>query len=132
LETSSKYNRRYDSMKNNLHFVALVAVLAGVCAAIVTLNNIADSRPGVTRANYERVKVGMAFDEVNELFGNASNEQLGMGRPWDYTRCWHAKDMSVVAITFHGNVFDENVKCRVSRKVWRGPLGVIVDAATQN
>jgi hypothetical protein len=74
-----------------------VVVVFGVLAML-------PARPGVTKANFDRIEVGMATTDVENLFGVAG-DAIAFGnppRPRDqaYSLYWFANDGSVAWVRF--------------------------------
>lgn len=70
-----------------------VVVTLGVLAMLPS-----DDRPGVTKANYDRIKRGMTKAEVEEVFGETSD--LGMRLNSAITYEWRHTDGSCAEVTF--------------------------------
>jgi hypothetical protein len=55
-----------------------VTLAACVCIALGVLAML-PPQPGITKANFDRVKIGMAWAEVDEIFGQAASERSTLG-----------------------------------------------------
>jgi hypothetical protein len=67
--------------------IARIAVLAGslavACATLVLVVFwLLQSHAGITKANFDRVALGMSRAQVQELFGGAANSTSPSGRAW--------------------------------------------------
>ena len=61
-------------MKKRL--VVIVAIPIAVLGAIVIILALIPAKPGVTKANFNRLDVGMTRNEVEAVFGGPCNEGL--------------------------------------------------------
>jgi hypothetical protein len=87
--------------------IALIGVLLGNVALLLP-------RPGITKANLDRIENGMALEEVERIFGNPGKPARGAilynWKPGDAIRAWHSDDGLAMV------VFDDQM--RVRSKWW--------------
>jgi hypothetical protein len=72
--------------------MALLAVLPLTIAVILGLLAMMPPRPGVTKANFDRIRVGMTLAEVEAILGQSDLGEWG--------RLWLASDGSYALIEF--------------------------------
>ena len=78
-------------------------VSAGVlCAGLIVANISASRRPGITKANFDRVEKGMSKAEVQAILGSDSRfSGSTFSLRWMTVReTWHADDGAEAEITF--------------------------------
>ena len=97
---------------------SLLAVLAGVgfgLAVVVT----PDNRPGVTKANFDNVQIGMSYEQVQGLLGMNSIEYYGSGSFYSRSKleAWKADDGAEAQINFLIN-FRDDKGYKVTRMTW--------------
>jgi hypothetical protein len=97
----------------NRTILAIVAVAAVACVALVTLA-LLPPRPGVPKANLDRIKIGMTTMEVEAIFGESTEfipwpPQTGFGRG-ELEFLWSGND---------GQAVIEFKDLRVRDKQWR-------------
>ena len=76
-----------------IHLLLAIPVLA-VCFVVLL------PRPEVTRANYDRIKVGMALEEVQNLFGKEGGVFHGFPNKSPFTYYWQNEDGAHAIILF--------------------------------
>ena len=104
-------------MKKRL--LAITAILAAVVGAIVLSLALLPARPAVTKANFDRLEIGMSLDDVNAAFGGPhsisvsmpmASEQIADPRVLEFSLAWHGadgvvtfseKEMRVINTTFY-------------------------------
>src|ERR1035438_7357980 len=84
--------------------VAILVASIGVALAVLAL---LPPRPGVTKENYDRIAIGMTYDEVEAILGPPGERTEG----WV---CWESEDPYIFIMVR----FDE--EDRVRRKGWEG------------
>jgi hypothetical protein len=92
------------SMKKRcLTMIALM--LIGTCLALVVLAML-PPRPGVTKANFDRIEKEMTRVEVEEIFGKPSTYRFafGSGTGTRYIELWRNVDGSYASISTQGDV----------------------------
>ena len=94
-------------MKNRRVWKLLLAFGAGL-AALAVLGHALSLRPGVTQANYERIREGMTLREVENLLG---------GPPGNYSRI---PDKEAGLWTIDPSRPDLNRQFFIGREVWIG------------
>ena len=52
------------------YLISAAVLVACVCLALAVVANL-PPRPGVTKANFDRIEVGMTYAEVTAIFGNS-------------------------------------------------------------
>jgi hypothetical protein len=86
------------------HFLLIVALPLSIAVTLCVLAMI-PPRPGVTKANYDRIETGMTKAEVEEIFGGKEIDLLAApmkNRSWDVfgRSVWTADDGSEAWISF--------------------------------
>jgi hypothetical protein len=66
-------------MTRKRRYVISAAILAACLGIILGVLAMLPPQPGVTKANFDRVKIGMAWAEVDEIFGQAASERSTLG-----------------------------------------------------
>jgi hypothetical protein len=87
-------------MKKRLVRFALAAAL---CIGVVLVVLALMPRSQVTRANYDRITVGMTLAEVEELFGQKGGVFHGFANKRATTYYWQADDGALALIDFDDN-----------------------------
>jgi len=60
-------------MQTKLKFIGLIVILAATAVSLAVWRH---SRPGVTKANYDRIEFGMSEAEVEAMLGERPLERL--------------------------------------------------------
>jgi Na+-translocating ferredoxin:NAD+ oxidoreductase RnfE subunit len=76
-------------------FVVLVCIGVGLAMMLTP-----DHRPGVTRANFDKLEVGMNKTQVLELLGTTSESVHGGGLGGGIWQSWVGKDGSTASISY--------------------------------
>ena len=76
-----------------------IASLPLTIVVILGVLTILPHRPGVTKANFDRIEKGMTRAEVVAIFGEKGNWWDGAGQKW-LPMCWTAKDGSGAVVEF--------------------------------
>lgn len=87
-----------------------IAIVATTCV-LLGLTVISPNRPGISKANLNRVKTGMTRTEVEELFGEGGSEFIFATNGGQYTVVedsrqmfvWYAADWSGATVWFEGD-----------------------------
>jgi hypothetical protein len=102
--------------------MALIAVLPLTVAVIVGVLGLLPPRPGVTKANFDRIEKGMTKAEVEKIFGRQGDEDL---LPIGSLE-WLAEDRSLAIIAFKNDRVDEK---RWQEDLFKEPTtSIITDA----
>lgn len=94
----------------------LLLTFTAVVVVAVTWLAMLPHRPGVTRANFDRVTEGMTFDQAKEILGD-DHELCGLGRPWAFTEVWTGPDGEQALVTFRLDWPTNTLK--VTNSEWR-------------
>ena len=81
--------------------------MAGLVGVVLVVVAMLMPRPGVTKADFERIQIGMTEAEVESIFGGKGQPGFGHQSPWKY---WTADNGSFAAL-----IIDED---RVDLKLW--------------
>ena len=98
----------------------LIASLAFIVVVALGVLSIIPPRPGVTKANFDRIERGMTKAEVEAIFGERGNWWDGAAQ-MGQAMCWTAKDGSGAVVEF----VDECVEI----KQWADSHETILDKA---
>ena len=82
--------------KKRLLLIASVPLIAAVALGVLS---ILPPRPGVTKANFDRIEKGMTKAEVEAIFGEKGNWWDGAAQKGQ-AMCWTAKDGSGALVEF--------------------------------
>jgi hypothetical protein len=97
--------------------IATLAITSGLAVAIPALQ---PPRPGVTKANFDRIETGMTMSEVEAVFGQGPNIVSVEGAVYNPVRDWIGADWAIASIHFNGD--DE-----VASKRWTPSTETIID-----
>lgn len=88
------------------HLIVAVAVVVGVVAVAVTWH-IIESRPGVSRASFYRLRVGMTRNDVEAIFGKQPDRWQDFGLNCS---CGIWNDNTQIIVLFnHGKATDASL-----------------------
>lgn len=91
-------------MTRKRRYLLSAAVLAAcVCLALGVLAML-PPRPGVTKANFDRVEVGMTIDEANSVFGGKWNGDVSSSNGRRIAYIWIGPDGSEAFINVSGEI----------------------------
>ncbi len=82
---------------------------------------LAEGRPGVTRANFNRIEDGMKWEEVKNILGD--DHQFVVGRMWTSTYIWQRGGGRAEITFYHG---------KVARKEWTNPAMVVLEGFAES
>lgn len=83
-------------------FLIAAAVVAAIACSILGVTAVLVPQPGVTKANFDRVEIGMTKDQVHQILGIPTEFGfLNSGIVIESDRhIWRGEDGSVVQIRF--------------------------------
>jgi hypothetical protein len=73
---------------------ALIAILTLTIAVILGVLAMLPPRPGVTKANFDRIEKGMTLAEVEEIFGEKGFRVKGNAAEF----FWYGDDLSLASV----------------------------------
>jgi hypothetical protein len=89
--------------KRRLAVISLFVVLVGIGVGLAMMLT-PDHRPGVTKANFDKLQEGMSIEQVETWLGADSRRLFGFGRSGlgasTFNQTWIADDGARAAITF--------------------------------
>jgi hypothetical protein len=101
----------------------LIAILPLTIALTLGVLAMLPPRPGVTKANFDRIQDGMTMAEVEEIFG--AYPEFRVGHAGNH-KTWRNPNGSLAHIWFDTDLFGEN-KVWVSEKEWHDSDETILD-----
>ena len=93
-------------MTGNKRWIAVTAPLAACVLMTFAVLAVILSRPAVTKANFDRIEIGMSYEEVVKIFGTPGVEWTGHGT-FTFDKKWTSDDGSYAGIAFLHNAVCE-------------------------
>ena len=81
----------------------LIAGALAACAVTLGVLALLPARPGVTKANFDRIQDGMRIEEVDQIFGGPGLNFDGFAHHKHTTLVWQADDGSIAFIEVEGD-----------------------------
>ena len=93
-------------MTKKRRYLISVAVLAACVCVVWIVIAMLPPRPGVTKANFDRIEMGMALTEVERIFGHVGHEVTVRGNEHRKTIFWTETPYNgdVAIITFSNDL----------------------------
>lgn len=112
--------RRGMAMTTKRLSVLTWTLLSTAGAVIIVVFFVPVNRPGVSRANLDRVQNGMTWEQVEEILGD-NHELCGKGRPWAFTKMWTGNAGQLAFVTFRCERAGGRLgELKVINTEWRG------------
>lgn len=118
-------------------FLILIVGASAACVTALVLLVVPSAGPGVTKANFDRIRIGMTKPQVDEILGpqdeysaNTIHATFSVSSGYNRRYHWQAAEGSRVEVSFHAEVClgrPNSAPAVVSQKTWHDSEETILD-----